>query len=332
MGAYPDGYLDMRPARKAGSVGDRAGDRGWYNENAAELSAQLDDFLANVPDTIDGSSLPVPGARVIIAPYSGQTAAWAYSCLDLSNVKRVFILGPSHHADFEGCRVTQYSAWATPCGALTVDQEVLRELREEGGLFAMDPDDDAEEHSLELHAPYVYKRCEQSFGSPGSFPKIAPIIVGRTGSAAQQDYGRLLLPYLKDPENAFVISSDFCHWGSWFSFMPYSRERDLHNPRHLTRHDRRPSGPPIHEYIEAMDKHAMDAVESGSQDAFTESIRLTRNTVCGRYPIGIAMAALELYSREVKESRFKVIQYDRSEMVTLPSQTSVSYVSAYAVL
>ena len=27
------------------------------------------------------------------------------------------------------------------------------------------------------------------------------------------NYGKLLSPYLEDPSNLFVISSDFCHWG-----------------------------------------------------------------------------------------------------------------------
>jgi len=31
-------------------------------------------------------------------------------------------------------------------------------------------------------------------------------------------YGKLLAPYLADPSNLFIISSDFCHWGSRFRF------------------------------------------------------------------------------------------------------------------
>lgn len=49
----------MRPAGKAGS---------WYNAKAAKLGHQLTGWLADVPETVDGSSLPIPGARVVIAP------------------------------------------------------------------------------------------------------------------------------------------------------------------------------------------------------------------------------------------------------------------------
>lgn len=31
-------------------------------------------------------------------------------------------------------------------------------------------------------------------------------------------YGQLLGPFLDDPTNLFVISSDFCHWGQRFGF------------------------------------------------------------------------------------------------------------------
>lgn len=40
----------------------------WYEGDPTVLSSQLDSFLGKVPTAIDGSTLPVSGARVIIAP------------------------------------------------------------------------------------------------------------------------------------------------------------------------------------------------------------------------------------------------------------------------
>ena len=40
----------------------------WYVGNAKQLSSQLDGWLEDVPDKVNDSGLPVPGARVIIAP------------------------------------------------------------------------------------------------------------------------------------------------------------------------------------------------------------------------------------------------------------------------
>lgn len=73
-----------------------------------------------------------------------------------------------------------------------------------------------------------------------------PILVGTTKTKADQEYGkcvicslwlsllvhtmeslgtaadyahvtRILAPYFEDEENLFVISSDFCHWGSRYA-------------------------------------------------------------------------------------------------------------------
>jgi Memo-like protein len=37
----------------------------------------------------------------------------------------------------------------------------------------------------------------------------------------EAEYGRALAPYLEDPSNLFIISSDFCHWGDRFTFTFY---------------------------------------------------------------------------------------------------------------
>jgi predicted class III extradiol MEMO1 family dioxygenase len=42
----------------------------WYSGSARTLTRELDAWLAQVPESLDKvGSLPVPGARVIIAPY-----------------------------------------------------------------------------------------------------------------------------------------------------------------------------------------------------------------------------------------------------------------------
>ncbi len=38
-------------------------------------------------------------------------------------------------------------------------------------------------------------------------------------------YGAILGPYLDDPSNCFVVSSDFCHWGSRFSYTFYDKSQ-----------------------------------------------------------------------------------------------------------
>lgn len=38
-------------------------------------------------------------------------------------------------------------------------------------------------------------------------------------------YGQALGQYLDDPSNLFIVSSDFCHWGSRFSFTYYDSSK-----------------------------------------------------------------------------------------------------------
>lgn len=267
--------------------------------------------------------------------YSGPCAAWAYKSLDLSRVKRVFVLGPSHTFYLDGCAGTTFAKYATPFGELTVDLKTVREIQDHADMSDIPRENDISEHSLEMHLPYLYLRCEQEFGSSEHFPQIVPLMIGDNDGHGEKGVGQALVPYLKNPENAFIISSDFCHWGRHFSYLVYSPTNSPGDLIKLRASDSKPNGPPIHETIRAIDVAAMDAVESGRHDAFLSSLRQTKNTVCGRHPIGVTLAALEKLGKEPEyagKGRFKVIQYDRSEMVERPNQTSVSYVSAYAVL
>ncbi|KAJ4291481.1 hypothetical protein N0V88_006078 [Collariella sp. IMI 366227] len=340
--------MGTREASHAGS---------WYEDNPDELSSQLDEFLNQVPATLDDDSLPVPGARVIIAPhagytYSGPCAAWAYKALDLSSAKRVFILGPSHTYYLRGCALTTFDKYETPFGDLVVDKTTTTALRDTGRFSNMPPRLDTDEHSLEMHIPYLWKRLEQTLGDDDSkYPPIVPILVGDGSEEEEKAFGRLLAGYLKDPETAWIVSSDFCHWGSRFSYRPEFSEgviRDIDAPRsHGTKQEvleakpdwskaaKNPKDPEIHEVIKVLDEMAMDAVETGAHSEFYKVVQGTRNTVCGRHPIGVMMAALEAVAKEVGEERkgnFKFVQYQRSSLVKKQHDSSVSYASAYAVV
>ncbi|KAI0021147.1 MEMO1 family [Xylariomycetidae sp. FL0641] len=311
----------------------------WYDGDEHSLSAQLDDFLAKVPNTINDSSLPVPGARVIIAPhagfsYSGPCAAWAYKCLDLSKAKRIFLLGPSHTYYLDGCALTKFAQYETPFGPLTVDAAVVQKLRDSGKFHDIPSRGDVKEHSLEMHLPYIYKRITQTFPSH-SHPTLVPILVGDNNEREEKAFGELLAEYLEDPENAFVISSDFCHWGDRFRYTAYCPGCDVQKVTSLTHKSPTPTDPPIHESIKALDESAIEAIKSGLHKAFVTNLKLTNNTVCGRHPIGVMMAAMEFVAAggaEEGKLKFNFVQYQRSSLVEDYSDSSVSYASAYAVV
>ncbi|CAK39657.1 uncharacterized protein An07g08630 [Aspergillus niger] len=315
--------MDAREDSHAGS---------WYSDDKSTLSYQLDHWLQEVPDEIEGiGQLPVPGARMIIAPhagyaYSGRCAAFAYKALDLSQAKRIFVVGPSHHHYFTTLALPEFTSYHTPLSddPLPLDTEFIAKLRStragsRNGLelqfTTMSRSVDEAEHSIELHLPYIHRLLQrQRPNQPTSeYPPLVPILVGAVTESTEKAFGALLAPYIDDPENAFVISSDFCHWGQRFRYT--SRE------------------PPIHESISAVDLATMAAITTGEYARFSTILKNTGNTVCGRHPIGVIMAGIEeIRKNEGEKGRFHFIRYDRSSNVIEVDDSSVSYVSAFTVL
>lgn len=78
---------------------------------------------------------------------------------------------------------------------------------------------DEAEHSIEMQLPYIAKVMADF---KDSFT-IVPILVGSLTVGEEALYGSILAPYLSDPQNLFVISSDFCHWGQRFRYTYYDK-------------------------------------------------------------------------------------------------------------
>lgn len=104
---------------------------------------------------------------------------------------------------------------------------------------------------------------------------------------------------------------------------------------HLRASDRTPNAPKIHESIAKVDMQSMDAIETGRHCEFLQELEKTGNTVCGRHPIGVVMAAIEELRKEnglgEEIGLFQFVKYDRSELIDNPRDSSVSYCSAFAV-
>jgi len=231
----------------------------------------------------------------------------------------------------------------------------------------MDPTVDEEEHSLEMHLPYIHKMLSLAHQDlkPSQYPPLVPIMVGSTSVSTERAFGALLAPYLADPENAWVISSDFCHWGLRFGYTYYVSSVPSSLPdissllpllpkngldtatidtvtggQNLSRSDRGPRAGQvqIHESIAAVDLACMAAIATGSHTSFRDLLRKTGNTVCGRHPIGVVMAGLEAVNKEnaggdgERKGVFRFVRYERSSDVVGVRDSSVSYVSAFAVL
>lgn len=326
-----------RPAAHAGS---------WYTSDPSELRSQLTTWLAAAAP----STPPPAAARIIITPhagfsYSGPSAAHAYANLALTpKTSRIFILGPSHHLYLSSLALSTYTHYATPLGSLQLDTETLKQLHSLGDFQWMQPHTDSAEHSIEMQLPFLHHLLATQ--DLLEKVKIVPIMVGGISARKEKMYGEKLAPWLRDPENVFVVSSDFCHWGVRFSYthfytpeLPVAGGQEFPRSVSLGRGDEetvRVAGHEVWESVEALDRVGMRVVEGGSHEEWAEYCRITGNTVCGRHPIGVVMAGVETVVGvgRVREGRGKVrwVWYEQSSKVRGIQDSSVSYGSGVAVL
>lgn len=195
----------------------------------------------------------------------------------------------------------------------------------------MSIEDDENEHSFEMHAPYIYKLTESS-----GTPTIIPIMISHSDEEFMSKISSILSEYLKDESNTFVVSSDFCHWGSRFGYTRYTKSGSLNDLESLKLVSRLPSnGLSISKSIEYLDKIATEIASTGSSAKWKEYIKKTGNTICGQKPIGILLQSIELFREQEKLdnewAKFSWVGYSQSSSVTSPDDSSVSYASGYAI-
>ena len=99
---------------------------------------------------------------------------------------------------------------------------------------------------------------------------------------------------------------------------------------------------PIHASITALDHEAIDilSVPSSSinqakdtHSQFTEYLARTKNTICGRHPIGVLLGALSaLEATSERKATVKWVRYAQSSACETIQDSSVSYASAYVVI
>lgn len=181
----------------------------FYPEDSETLRTMVRHFLdrASLSDseTVETESHREPCA--LVAPhagyiYSGSTAAHAYRTLrrsDTEKGRRVFLVGPSHHAYLEVLSVGGYAAFETPLGRVDVDTETVDRLVMLPGV-TRDRASHQREHALEVQIPFLQETL-------GDF-RLVPMVVGRIACTRLADI------LLRDwsPDDLIVVSSDLSHY------------------------------------------------------------------------------------------------------------------------
>lgn len=264
----------------------------WYESNPKLLNKQLNTCINRVlkkresPDSshsTDASTTfpvrPTTPPRAIIAPhagfsYSAQTTAHIYPYLNPNDYDRVFVLGPSHRVYLSDCRVTSFDTLETPLGDLRVNKGLRKTLIQKG-IKPWDRDSDEREHSIELCLPWVSKIFESRLDEI----EVLTMVVGALDADGEEFYGRLVGEVLeKDKRCLWVVSSDFCHWGARFGFLRWNKEDGA-----------------VWKSIETLDKNGMKIIEKGDVEKWQKYLKETRNTICGRHPIGVLLNAIKFW-------------------------------------
>ena len=181
--------------------------------------AAADELRRDVRHLLDGaapgrSGEPTP--KVLIAPhagyvYSGSIAASAYARVTsiANDIDRVVLLGPGHRVHVQGLALPAATRFETPLGAISIDQSAVDKVVTLPQVIVSD-DAHAQEHSLEVHLPFMQQVL-------GDF-KLVPFVVG---SATPEEVAEVLDALWGGAETLIVISSDLSH------YLPYPRARAI---------------------------------------------------------------------------------------------------------
>jgi len=233
-----------RPAAVAGM---------FYPENPIELKRTLADLLEHAQAfklNQAPKALIVPHAGYI---YSGPIAANAYAQIaDLrGRIRKVVLLGPTHRVAVRGLALPDADRFATPLGAVTLDQAAMRSL---ANLPQVTRSAAAHqfEHSLEVQLPFLQQVL-------GDF-QLLPLAVG---DATAEEVAEVLERVWGGEETLIVISSDLSH------FLPDALARQIDrktadaiaamNP-HLN-HEQACGATPVNGLLLAAREHGLRAVE-----------------------------------------------------------------------
>ena len=143
--------------------------------------------------------------KAIISPhagyiYSGFSANFAHRVLANKKVKRVVVIGPSHHVYINGISGSFFNRYQTPYGDIEIDVEYLNVLSSE---FKIDFVKEAHklEHSTETQMPFIAKY------QPGV--KVIELIYGKTD---YKELAKIVKWLLQDCLTSVVISTDLSHF------------------------------------------------------------------------------------------------------------------------
>ena len=243
----------------------------WYPGNEREIRALAEKWEMRFGGEKSESATP-ERPNVLLMPHAG----WAYSgeiawrsvrLVRGAKYSRVVILAPSHRAWIENRLVApEAEAVSTPLGKIAIDKEWLDRLALMAPV-ARNNRIHAAEHSAQIEYPLLQLALGTDF-------TLVPLVVGAFGRDQMAMCARALAR-LMDDKTLLVVSSDFTHYGTDFSYAPYGIA----------------GGEDVRAKVASVDGEAFLFMAKCDADGFAAYIGKTGATICGRIPIELALRA-----------------------------------------
>ena len=274
--------IKVRPSPLAGS---------WYPADAQEIKTTVKKYLdqaqvAEIKEKIAALISPHAGYQ-----FSGKAASCGFATLRGKNFDRVIIIGPSHHAWFQGICVSSFDFYETPLGRIPVEKKVGEELSHQK-LFSFNSEAEAQEHSLEMQIPFLQVVLKNF--------TIIPLMVGELGENDFAEAAKFLRPYVTE-KTLVVVSSDFTHYGERFGYLPFTED--------------------IKNNLKKLDLGAVDLILKKDFIGYQKYLQKTGATICGRNGIGILLQLLS------PNAQGTLLTYYTSGDLFNDYSSTVSYVS-----
>ena len=272
----------------------------WYPANRENLESTIDNLLKN-SETAHSAKQPIllilPHAGYI---YSGKVAAVGYNLIKKLSPDIIIIIAPSHYSSFYGCSILPVDYYETPLGKVRIAKDAVKFLLNQN-LFQYNRHAHTQEHAIEIHLPFIQRIFENKLLNN---IVILPILIGNINSTNAVEISHSIVNAINNKKNPlFIISSDFTHFGERFGYLPFnSQDRNT-----------------IKQKIKQLDHGAIDRILAKDIKGFTEYIKKTEATICGRNAIMVAL------SMPINNFKARLAAYDTSGNITGDFNNSVSY-------
>ncbi len=171
--------------------------------------------LASTVDSLVGARVEAASAvRVMVVPHAGYTYSGAIAARAFARVssppERAFIIGPSHVESFPYTSVFNGSAYRTPLGDVSVDEEAVYGLVTPNHRIKKSPSGHflysggRGEHAIEVELPFLQRVANTT--------RIVPIIMGSQSWDACEALGNALRRVVDWSRDVIIASSDLSHF------------------------------------------------------------------------------------------------------------------------